>query len=137
MNRQIEEATSATCLRTGNPPSLAKIELFVQPTKLDDLREELADWATALAWSEVNYHLDERRVVGVYRGSEYAVDSAPMIKVEAFVPSRVVGRVMAAIERILPPASMRRQVFAVMSSADLANSWTEVESGASELNGAH
>lgn len=92
----------------------------MQPARLDELKEELVQWATTLVWSEVNYHLDEGRV-GVYRGLEYAADTAPMVKVEAFVPSRVIGRVMAAIERLLPPASMSRQVFAVMSRADLAN----------------
>jgi nitrogen regulatory protein PII len=136
LSHPTQQATIATYPGPSIQPHLTKIELFVQPAKLDDLKEELVQWATTLVWSEVNFHLDERRQVGVYRGSEYAVDSTAMVKVEAFVPSRMVGRVIAAIEQVLPPASVRHPVFAVMSGEDLASSRADAESGASDLTGA-
>jgi hypothetical protein len=67
----------------------------------------LVRWAITLAWSEVSYHLDEGPV-GVYRCLEYAADSAPMIKIEAFVPSRMISRVITETERILPRWRMHR-----------------------------
>ncbi len=135
MNRQIATTTIAHP-QSNVQPRLTKLELFVQPAMFDDLKEELVQWASTLAWSEVSYHLDKERV-GVYRGLEYATDSAPMVKVEAFVPSRVLGRVMAAIERVLPPASIRRQVFAVMPAEDVVSVEADVLSGASEAAGPH
>ena len=90
-----------------------------------------------MVWSEVNYYLGEKQVVGVYRGSEYVVDSAAMIKVEAVVPTRAVGAVVAAIERVLPPASVRGRVFAVISGEDLVSSTASTRLDLSELTGPH
>jgi len=53
MNRQI----ATTTIEHPQPNArqrLTKLELFVQPAKLDDLKEELVQWATTLVWSEVS-----------------------------------------------------------------------------------
>jgi nitrogen regulatory protein PII len=137
MNHQTQQTTMPPHSRTSLQTHVTKIELFVQPAKLDDLKEELVQWTTSLVWSEVNYYLGEKQVVGVYRGSEYVVDSAAMIKVEAVVPTRAVGAVVAAIERVLPPASVRGRVFAVISGEDLVSSTASTRLDLSELTGPH
>jgi len=133
MIRQIA-TTTIEHPQSSAQPRITKLELFVQPAKLDDLKEELVQWATTLAWNEVSYHIDKERV-GVYRGLEYATDSTPMVKVEAFIPSRVLGRVVAAIERLLPLASTRSRMFAVMPEEDIVSLEAEGHSGASEATG--
>lgn len=134
MSPQSQQATMPPYPRQSPEPHVAKIELFVQPSNLDDLKEAIVEWTSSLVWSEVDYHLDESQVVGIYRGSEYVVDSAPMVKVEAFVSTRLVGNVVAAIGRVLPSAGVHGQVFAVLAGEELVAS-APVKPDVSEATG--
>jgi hypothetical protein len=112
MSFQTDAVVDGTAREKGHPP-LTKLELFVERAVFEQLKEELAEWATTQAWSEVNLRIDEGRG-GVYRGLEYAADAAPMMKLEAYVPTRALGRIVDEIERIVPTARLRRLVFAVV-----------------------
>ena len=46
MNHQTQQATMPPHSRTSLQTHVTKIELFVQPAKLDDLKEELVQWSS-------------------------------------------------------------------------------------------
>ena len=117
MSFQTDAVAGGTARERGYPP-LTKLELFVERAVFEQLKEELAEWATTLAWSEVNLHLDEGRK-GVYRGLEYAADDAPMMKVEAYVPTQALGRVVGELERIVPTTRLRLCAFGVVPVEDV------------------
>jgi nitrogen regulatory protein P-II 1 len=64
-----------------------KIEAFIQPHKLDDVKDALiAAGVTGMSISEVRGHGRQKGHTETYRGSEYKVDLLPKVKVEVVVP---------------------------------------------------
>jgi nitrogen regulatory protein P-II 1 len=65
-----------------------KIEAFIQPYKLDDVKDALiAAGVTGMSISEVRGHGRQKGHTETYRGSEYKVDLLPKVKLELIVPA--------------------------------------------------
>ena len=78
--------------------ALKKIEAFIQPHKLDNVKDALyAIGITGLTITEVRGHGRQKGQKEVYRGAEYQVDLVPKIKLETIVPSARSEEVIAAI----------------------------------------
>ncbi len=78
---------------------MLKIEAFIQPAKLDDVRAALRDLDIfEIAISEVLGHGAPASHKVVYRGAEYAVE-APMTKLEMLASSLNVDEVVETISR--------------------------------------
>lgn len=81
---------------------MTKIEVVVQPWKLDDVKRALAHpWVTGITVSEVKGHGRQRGHAVLFRGAEYAIDMKPKLKVELVVPAPLVPRLLAELERAL------------------------------------
>ena len=66
---------------------MKKIEAFVQPFKLDEVKQALTTIGiTGMSISEVRGHGRQKGHKEVYRGQEYNVDLLPKIKFELVVP---------------------------------------------------
>jgi nitrogen regulatory protein P-II 1 len=77
---------------------MKKIEAIVQPFKLDEVKEALiAVGVEGITISEVRGHGRQKGHKEVYRGTEYAVDVVPKVKLELFVPAAMVEQVIAAL----------------------------------------
>ncbi len=67
---------------------MKKIEAFIQPYKLDDVKDALiAAGVTGMSISEVRGHGRQKGHTETYRGSEYKVDLLPKVKLEVVVPA--------------------------------------------------
>ncbi|HEX9308015.1 MAG TPA: P-II family nitrogen regulator [Anaeromyxobacter sp.] len=80
---------------------MTRIEAIIQPSKLDDLRAALAGnpWVSGLTVGEVKGFGRSRGHGALYRGTEYAVDFVPKVKVELVVPDPLVPRIVNDLER--------------------------------------
>ncbi len=65
---------------------MKKIEAFIQPYKLDDVKDALiAAGVAGMSVSEVRGHGRQKGHTETYRGSEYKVDLLPKVKLEVIV----------------------------------------------------
>jgi nitrogen regulatory protein P-II 1 len=65
-----------------------KIEAYIQPYKLDDVKDALiAAGVAGMSISEVRGHGRQKGHTETYRGSEYKVDLLPKVKLEVIVPA--------------------------------------------------
>lgn len=72
----------------------------IKPFKMEEVKEALtAVGVEGMTFSEVKGFGRQKGHTETYRGSEYAVDSLPKIKVEVAVPDEIAGTVVDAIER--------------------------------------
>ena len=79
------------------------ITAIIKPFKLEEVREALAECGvTGLTVTEVKGFGRQKGHVEMYRGTEYAVDFVPKVKVEVVVPdaqlSSTVGTIMRAAQ---------------------------------------
>ena len=71
---------------------------IIKPFKLDDVREALASLGVqGITVTEVKGYGLQKGHTEIYRGTEYAVNFVPKLKLEIAVPSELAGRVVAAI----------------------------------------
>jgi nitrogen regulatory protein P-II 1 len=81
---------------------MKKIEAIIQPYKLDDVKNALAQMGiTGMTVSEVRGHGRQKGHTEVYRGREYTVDLLPKIKVEIVLPDQIVDE---AVDTLLKAA---------------------------------
>jgi nitrogen regulatory protein P-II 1 len=81
---------------------MKKIEAIVKPFKLEDVKSALAELGIqGLTITEVKGFGRQKGHTEIYRGSEYAVDFLPKIKVEVVLAD---AQVAAAIEAIVKSA---------------------------------
>ena len=74
---------------------VTKIEAVIQPSRLETLKNAFAAWGVeGLTVTEVKGYGRQRGHGEVYRGSEYAIDFRPKLKVEAVVPTSLVPRLL-------------------------------------------
>jgi nitrogen regulatory protein P-II 1 len=77
---------------------MKKIEAFIQPHKLDDVKDALYGIGiTGLTVTEVRGHGRQMGHKEVYRGAEYQIDLVPKIKLETIVPAPRSEEVITAI----------------------------------------
>ncbi len=77
---------------------MKKIEAFIQPFKLDQVRDALAHiGVNGLSISEVRGHGRQKGHTEVYRGAEYKIDLVPKIKLELVVPASRAEQVVSAL----------------------------------------
>ena len=71
---------------------------IIKPFKLDDVRDALSQLGVAgLTVTEVKGYGRQRGHTEIYRGSEYAVNFLPKLKIEVAVPADRADRVVEAI----------------------------------------
>lgn len=69
---------------------MKKVEAIIQPHKLDDVKNALAQMGvTGMTVSEVRGHGRQKGHTEVYRGREYTVDLLPKVKVEIILPDQI------------------------------------------------
>ena len=79
---------------------MKKIEAFIKPFRLDDVKSALAEvQILGLSVSEVRGFGRQRGHSEVYRGAEYKVDFMPKIKIEVVVADADLERAVDAILR--------------------------------------
>lgn len=79
---------------------MKKIEAFIKPFKLDDVKTALAEVGVlGMSVSEVRGFGRQRGHSEVYRGAEYKVDFMPKIKVEVAVSDEGLERAVEALLR--------------------------------------
>jgi nitrogen regulatory protein PII len=72
----------------------------IQPFKLDDVRQALADYGVqGLTSSEVKGFGRQKGHAEVYRGAEYAVEYLPKVKLEVAVADSAVDKVIDLIRQ--------------------------------------
>jgi len=77
---------------------MKKIEAIIKPFKLEDVKTVLAELGIqGLTVSEVKGFGRQKGHTEIYRGSEYAVDFLPKIKIEVVLADAQVAGVVAAI----------------------------------------
>ncbi|HUV37635.1 MAG TPA: P-II family nitrogen regulator [Patescibacteria group bacterium] len=77
---------------------MKKIEAYIKPFKLDEVKEALMEiGAGGMSVSEVKGFGRQKGHTELYRGSEYQVDFLPKIKIEVVVRDGDVERVVDAI----------------------------------------
>ena len=81
---------------------MKKIEAIIKPFKLEEVKSALAELGvTGLTVSEVKGFGRQKGHTEIYRGSEYAVDFLPKIKIEIVLAD---AQVAGAIEAIIKAA---------------------------------
>jgi nitrogen regulatory protein P-II 1 len=81
---------------------MTKIEAIVRPWKLDEVKRVLDHpWVTGITVSEVKGFGRQKGHSVVFRGSEYALDMNPKLKIELVVPDPLVPRILDDLERSL------------------------------------
>lgn len=79
---------------------MKKIEAYIRPSKLDDVKGALAEVGiTGMSVSEVKGFGRQKGHTEIYRGAEYRVDFLPKIKIELVVPDDISDRAVEAIVR--------------------------------------
>ena len=79
---------------------MKKLEAIVQPVKLLEIKEALAEiGVTALTMSEVREADCHGRHIEMYRGQEYTVDFMPRVKLELMVQNNRAERAIAVITK--------------------------------------
>src|SRR5437868_9128158 len=87
------------CDRTG-APAMKKIEAIIEPFKLDEVKEALADVGVlGLTVTEVKGFGRQKGHTELYRGAEYVVDFLPKVKIEVVLSDEMVPKALEAIER--------------------------------------
>src|SRR3979411_682686 len=77
---------------------MKKIEAIIQPFKLDEVKTALLGIGVdGITISEVRGHGRQKGHTEVYRGTEYAVDLIPKVKLEIFVPDAHLAEIILAI----------------------------------------
>jgi nitrogen regulatory protein P-II 1 len=77
---------------------MKKIEAVIQPFKLDEVKQALiAIGVNGMTISEVRGHGRQKGHTEIYRGTEYAVDLIPKVKLEIFVPDARLAEIILAI----------------------------------------
>jgi nitrogen regulatory protein P-II 1 len=77
---------------------MKKIEAVIQPFKLDEVKAALiAIGVSGMTIAEVRGHGRQKGHTEVYRGTEYAVDLIPKVKLELFVPDARLEEIVLAI----------------------------------------
>jgi nitrogen regulatory protein P-II 1 len=80
---------------------MKKIEAYVRPFKLDDVKSALMEMGLkGMSVSEVKGFGRQKGHTELYRGSEYRVDFLPKSKIEVFVTDDQVEPVVETIARI-------------------------------------
>jgi nitrogen regulatory protein P-II 1 len=96
--------------RTSRPPdnnAMKKIEAFIKPFKLDDVKSALMEIGVkGLTVSEVKGFGRQKGHTELYRGSEYRVDFLPKSKLELFVADSEVDGVVETIIRVARTGSI-------------------------------
>jgi nitrogen regulatory protein P-II 1 len=82
---------------------MTRIEAIIRPSKLEALLEALRGhpWVTGLTVGEVKGFGRSRGHGAIYRGSEYAVDFVPKLKVELVIPDPLVPRMVDDLEHVV------------------------------------
>ena len=76
------------------------ITAVINPFKLDDVREALADIGVqGITVTEVKGFGRQKGHTELYRGAEYVVDFLPKVKIEAAIKTDMLDRVLEAIEK--------------------------------------
>jgi len=79
---------------------MKKIEAIIKPFKLDDVKESLsAVGVQGITVTEVKGFGRQKGRTELYRGTEYAIDFVPKLKLEIVVPEERVVAVVDTIER--------------------------------------
>ncbi|MGH7309564.1 MAG: P-II family nitrogen regulator [Candidatus Rokuibacteriota bacterium] len=77
---------------------MKKIEAIIKPFKLDDVKEALTQiGVVGMTVTEVRGFGRQKGHTELYRGSEYAVDFLPKVKIEVVVPAPLADKVVATI----------------------------------------
>ena len=77
---------------------MKKIEAYIKPFKLDDVKGALAEVGVqGMSVSEVRGFGRQRGHSEVYRGAEYKVDFMPKIKIEVILSPESLGEAVEAI----------------------------------------
>ena len=86
---------------------MKKIEAFIKPFKLDEVREALSDiGVSGLTVTEVKGFGRQKGHTELYRGSEYRVDFLPKSKLEIVVSDEEVDRVVETIVKVAKTGSI-------------------------------
>jgi nitrogen regulatory protein P-II 1 len=84
--------------KTQNTGRMKKIEAIIKPFKLDGVKSALAELGIqGLTVTEVKGFGRQKGHTEIYRGSEYAVDFLPKIKIEVVLAEAQVASVVEAI----------------------------------------
>jgi nitrogen regulatory protein P-II 1 len=84
--------------KTQNTGCMKKIEAIIKPFKLDGVKSALAELGIqGLTVTEVKGFGRQKGHTEIYRGSEYAVDFLPKIKIEVVLAEAQVASVVEAI----------------------------------------
>ena len=77
---------------------MKKIEAIIRHYKLEDVKNALAEQGVmGMTVSEVRGFGRQKGHVEMYRGTEYAVDFVPKVKMELVVPDALLQRTLATI----------------------------------------
>ena len=76
---------------------MIKIEAIIKPFKLEDVKETLAELGVGMTVSEVKGFGRQKGHTEIYRGSEYAVDFLPKIKLEIVTSEDLADQIVTAI----------------------------------------
>ena len=77
---------------------MKKIEAIIKPFKLDDVKEALTGiGVVGMTVTEVRGFGRQKGHTELYRGSEYAVDFLPKVKIEVVVADNLVDKVVSII----------------------------------------
>jgi nitrogen regulatory protein P-II 1 len=77
---------------------MKKIEAIIKPFKLDDVKEALTGiGVVGMTVTEVRGFGRQKGHTELYRGSEYAVDFLPKVKIEVVVANHLVDKVVSTI----------------------------------------
>src|SRR6266446_1489520 len=77
---------------------MKKVEVILQPFKLDEVKEALLGVGIdGMTVSEVRGHGRQKGHKEVYRGQEYQVDLLPKIKIELFAPAARVEEIISVL----------------------------------------
>src|SRR6202158_4318660 len=79
---------------------MKKIEAIIKPFKLEEVRDAVSEVGIAgMTVSEVKGFGRQKGHTEIYRGTEYAVDFLPKIKIEVVVSDNIADAVVSAIVR--------------------------------------
>ncbi len=77
---------------------MKKIEAIIKPFKLDEVKEALTGGGViGMTITEVRGFGRQKGHTELYRGSEYAIDFLPKVKVEVVVPDHLVDKVVGVL----------------------------------------
>ena len=77
---------------------MKKIEAIIKPFKLEEVKDALGEVGVeGMTVSEVKGFGRQKGHTEIYRGTEYAVNFLPKIKIEVVVPSKMVDKAVDAI----------------------------------------